>query len=248
MDWESYFDKPKEISYQIKEIDEGSFSKELAFHEASHFVFQRLLHRYNLGFSEPVHMMIDTVNRNGVVNGFMIEGFNHQFWTDTVLEEFRNFYTQDIRRLKAHCLELMAGYTSYKVFINDSEFFIHDGTVDLNPNKLRMFKLETVYHSFSITRNNRSIVGVSDFGKMKEQASFIGINNKPELIIFYNNLIAEVKMIMNEEAVELAIRYVKNKLLRMDGKIIKGQYFDRIKSFVDNLTKNVNIETYLNIK
>ena len=50
---------------------------------------------------------------------------------------------------------------------------------------------------------------------------------------------------MDIRAVELSIRYVKNRFLRNDGKLIQGEYFQEIKEFVDELIKNVSIKPFL---
>lgn len=241
----SLFDEPREVFFKTKLINEKDFAKELAFHEASHFVIQRLLHPFDLGFLESDNLWINTKERRGNVHGFMIQDFNHTVWTEPVYRKFRKFFNTDYRRYKGYCLELIAGYASYKIFIEDSDFFISFGDFINNRNELKMYKLETVPHSIRRTENDRKLFGVSDFAKIKEQISFQGIGNEKERLELYHQFLSDITDIMNINAVELAIRYVKNRLLRMDGKIIEGEYFNHIKYFVDDLVKRVCIEEYL---
>ena len=50
---------------------------------------------------------------------------------------------------------------------------------------------------------------------------------------------------MKIRAVELAIRYVKNRLLKTDGRKIENHSFEQVRIFVDDLIKRVFIGHYL---
>ena len=237
--------------FEEKEIKNNTFAKELAFHEASHLVIERLVNKLDLGFSEPISMYIDTEKRIGCVHGFGFStGKTIDYWTKLNEEKFTQFYKTDTRRIWAECLTLIAGYGSYKVYIEETDYFI--GHIDSNSNKAKMYKLGNVPHGTLFGRANKYHTDVSDFAKIKERLSMIKICEDDQRLQVYQKLLDDISLIMKIPAVENAIRYAKNRLLYADGKgegkvkgIIEGKRFEYCKFFVDKLIKRVKIEDVL---
>lgn len=231
---------------QKRPIVHEEFVNELAFHEASHFVLGRLVNKLNLGFNDAVSIYIDSkVRKRGQVSGFGGD-FNseHEYWSNQNRKRFKEFYTDEPRRIWAESLVLIAGYASFKLFISDREDFISYLHSD-ESTQLAMHCLKTVPHHFWYTHANKYLSGVSDFAKIKERLLFIQTIKEHDLIKNYEKLLTVASDIMSVRAVECAIRFVKNKLIGADGEKIEGEPFKRIELFVDNLIKKVDISMML---
>lgn len=227
---------------RIIPLDLKALTNEIAFHEASHFVTSRLINKLNIGFKEATSISIDSKGKkSGVVTGFGGDyKMDNEYWTNFNIARFKKFYTDDVRRIWADSLNLIAGYASFKLFISDQEDFI--SYLESSESKeVIMYTLSSVPHHFSYPTGNKYTTGVSDFAKIKERLSFIGILDKDERVEAYKLLLKTVCDIMSTRAVECAIRYVKNKLKASDGKVIEGRAFERMKNFVDNLISKVTI-------
>ena len=229
----------KNPRYISKKISKKEFSIELAYHEASHLIFQRLIHKLDLDFNEPINIFIDSKNEQnaGCVHGFGASGlvYNSRLIDE---DDIKAFYTDKKERLFSDCLQYLSGNTSYKAFIDSTtEYYISDSDINMSEYEMKMYKLDTV-------PDNQE--GVDDFFKVKKRLQYIDVFDKKSKYSFYQKFTADVLKIMGIRAVELSIRYVKNHLLRNDGKLIQGKYFQEIKEFVDELIKNVSISPFLN--
>ena len=124
----------KNPRYISKKISQKEFSIELAYHEASHLVFQRLIHKLDLGFSEPINMFIDSKNEQkaGCVHGFFLSSINpNPFDTPKNQNEIETFFTYKKERLFSDCLQHLAGYTSYKAFIDTkTDYYISNSDIN----------------------------------------------------------------------------------------------------------------------
>ena len=228
----------KNPRYISKKISQKEFSIELAYHEASHLVFQRLIYKLNLGFNEPINIFIDSKNEQnaGYVHGFGASGL---VYNSRLVDEndIKAFYTDKKERLFSDCLQYLSGNTSYKAFIDSTtEYYISNSDINMSEYKMKMYKLDTV-------PNHQH--GVDDYFKVKNRLQYIDVSDKQSVYSFYQKITNDVLEIMDIRAVELSIRYVKNHLLRNDGKLIQGKYFQEIKEFVDELIKNVSIKPFL---
>lgn len=245
---EAYFEADGRPPQPRREsIDLIKFKDELAFHEASHFVIGRLVNKRNIGFKEATSITIDSKTRSGVVRGF---GYNFDqdniYWSNRNIELFKSFYLEDERRIWAESLNLIAGYASFKLFISNQEDFI--SCIDEGDNtKVIMHTLDSVPHNFYYTNANKHTTGISDFAKIKERLSFIGIVSTDKRVEAYKLLLRVASEIMSVRAVELAIRFVKNKLKASDGEVIEDGPFEEMKGFVDNLISKVTITYWLGI-
>ena len=109
-----------------------------------------------------------------------------------------------------------------------------------------MYKLASVPHDTLDTYGNKEHKSVSDFAKIKERLSIIGICEKNERFQVYKKLLDDVSQIIKISVVENAIKYTKNRLLDADGTDkIEGEKFEYYKCFVDNLIKKIIIENVL---
>lgn len=237
-----WFDDEQPMRPQKRPIKQNEFVIELAFHEASHFVLGRLVNKLEIGFKHADSILIDSIDRKGgEVSGF---GGDFQsevvYWTNSNRQRFTNFFTKDEKRIWADSLVLIAGYASYKLFVSDQEDFISYIESD-EWTEIEMHSIKTVPHHYWYTQVDKYLVGVSDFAKIKERLAFIGIIESEDRIENYNLLLEAVSDIMKTRAVELAIRYVKNRLKAADGNKIEGSAFEQIVCFTDNLISKIDI-------
>lgn len=227
-------------------LDLKAFTKEIAFHEASHFVMGRLINKLNIGFREATSITIDSRGKkSGVVTGFGGSyDMDTPYWTESNKARFEAFYSEDVRRIWAESLNLIAGYASYKLFISDQEDFISYLETS-ESTEVVMHTLSTVPHHFRYTPGNKEPVGVNDFAKIRDRLSFIEIVDKEERVEVYNSLLEVACKIMKIRAVEYAIRYIKNRLIAYDGKIIEGDYFKHITEVVERGISKVDISSFV---
>lgn len=183
--------------------------KELAFHEAGHFVMERLLQKSGLNeipFGDINYMYIDSDNKQGAVNGFLsLDNLEGNVWTNENYERFKRRFQENPRYTYATLFSLISGYATYKKFIDDNKYFIgfeREG-------ESRLYRIDTVPHSVVKTQYNRYVNDVSDFAKIKERLNFFGITDFDILNNLYGFLLEQVSEIMSNNAVENAIRFTK---------------------------------------
>lgn len=244
MDFLFLFEQERSVEqpYLVKPLDEKQFALELAYHEASHLVIEQLIHKLTLGFKPSEKIEIFSNKRHGQVQGFGAIYTHNNFWTQQTYDNFKSFYEEDQRRIWADCLILIAGYASYLVFMGDSEYFISE--YDENTSKeVKLYKISTVPHKTIFIPPNKWREGISDFAKIKERLTFIYEYDKEKFDSLYSRLLGEMLTILKIKSVNMAVRYVKNHLIRSNNNHpISGKHFDRIKLFLAELLKNISIE------
>ena len=210
----------------IRPLNSDEFLLELAYHEASHLVIERLIHKLGLNFLESSKIKINSTEGTGNVFGF-IANFNKisEYWTPENFANFVSFYTEDSRRVGSECLMLIAGFASRKKFISNDEYFISYFDKTSDAFNISYYKIDTVWHDIIQRLPNRQIVGISDFAKIKDRLSFIKIVEKKELVDTYVDLLDLILPIFDDEKVEHCISYIKDKLIENDGTVIEGDNF-----------------------
>lgn len=113
----------------------NKFKDEIAFHEASHFVFIILaLNHFATGTFSLIDFLTCCTEKIKVKGHNLVSGFapanitkdkmqDGTKWNDEP-EGYLEFYNEDRRRLAASMLVDIAGYSSYQVFIQNSEYYI----------------------------------------------------------------------------------------------------------------------------
>lgn len=217
-----------------KEYNQAGFLNELAFHEASHFVFDILGKRLSLGFSPIEAIKISPTDPKGnYVRGFhspfpetdAMSGINRKKWY------FEN-ESQKHNRLFTKALSLIAGYTSYQIFVEDTPHFI-------NP------KIEEGGNSFPNYHRIDCLPDPppSDFQLLSEMLGWIGQNSTKKVLEIQN----VVKKIMHHPSVANAIRFVKNYLLKNIGREISGTELNYLKRGVERQIQKISLEKYLDL-
>jgi hypothetical protein len=220
----------------IKSLTKKQLKVELAFHEASHFVFICLLSKYVNGFSEINHI-ISCVDK--------IHGFNHvnSFTPKLSVSVFRDekeflicekeFFKKDKKRLVVCLMICIAGYCSYQVFIEDNQYFIgfiqNENTLDI-----QYYRIENAFDS-----------NTEDFKFIKNKLRIYYEIENQEACTTVVKLLQNVKNTMKIPSVKNSIRFVKNILLKNQCKKIEGKELEKIEKKVKLFTNKIDLKGLL---
>lgn len=221
-----YDGKPSSIT---EPLDWDLVKEEIAFHEASHFVFQCLLFQLSLGF-KPDHKIEYCYKRlNGKVEGF-VPASDKAMSSDY---ELRRWYIQDHKRTIARILSTLAGHASCKYFFRkNDEYFISDPNLE---------KLTVKFYRIRGFPFSNLSDGSHDIENIKRYLSYIQKADCFEKTTEY--FLEEVLFLMREQPIENAIRHVKDEIIKRDCHCIEGEALDRLKKKVLQLTRTVSIES-----
>lgn len=214
----------REERFITRKLTDEEILNELAFHEASHFVFNCMVYRLGLDFLAPRGIEICSEKHNGRVFGFSPNLTESELQRESILKDW---YTGNINRLIGRMLGTIAGYTSYQIFIEDSPYFV--AVVDDNQREVKYFKLLTA----PVRPYN------SDFTRFREYIEYIHTGYEFEGIkeFFYN----EAKKLMQIQAVNDSIRFIRNYLVERDCQFVEGKELARLRREVIRLTNKIPI-------
>ena len=237
IDERPYLDRTKEIKDLISE---------LAFHEASHFVFDCMAQKYVDGFA-PINFIISCAEKlneekYNVVNGFAPDIPKHKTYVKSHDEEakgYLEFYNKDRKRLAAKLLSVVAGYSSYQIFIENDKYYIGANIEDKKIEKEGLYKFN--YHSMKNSINS----GTSDFNfirkKLRIYYSLTG-NNAVKAVEILTN---KVQGLMKIQAVNDCIRYVKNQLIQNECEKIEGLSLIKLIREIKRITNKIEFDLVL---
>lgn len=221
---------PCSISQNYKYAD---LIKELAFHEASHLVFDIISEKLDLGFS-PIEAIKITPNDP---KGNYVRGFHSPYPNGDSLSALkkRKWYfekeNENHNRLFVKVLGALAGYTSYQVFMEDSLYFINPVIEETESVTLNYYRIDCL-------PDHRP----SDFQIVYEMLGWIN----QDTIKRIKEIQEVVKIIARHPSVSNAIGFVKNYLLKNVGSEISGTEMDNLKRVVHMQTTKISMEKYLN--
>lgn len=218
-------------TFETKELYRKGIDFELAMHEASHFVFDCLMLKYTKGFKSIVEAIVSSNNVNECrisgVEPDIPDGHKHDFF-------WKKFYLEDKNRLVARIICTIAGNASYKVFIDSrTSFFI--GVPNEGRTLINYYSIDTV----PLTLPN------ADFTKINKYLGYVGIeniNNRRELMHLY---LEKTQDLMKIPAIDNSIKYVKNILLKNDGKVVSGDTIVKMITHVQRFTHQVPFKSFL---
>lgn len=209
--------------YEKRKVDVDCLRRELAIHEASHFVFNCLALENLEGFKD-MDYMITCFER------YEEEGFNRVSGMTPAIKpqrskaeaenEIAKFYMEDHRRIIAKLLSHIAAYSSYQVFISNSIYYINGTQKFVVEDK----KVECTY--FAIEGQNMS--GTYDFKNVEKKLREVCNTDKDEIIEVMKKLTFETQGLMRINEVNECIEYIANKLLESECKRIEGEELKRL--------------------
>lgn len=245
------FEKP-ELPYEERIVKVNEFRKEIAFHEASHFVFHVLGLVHVTGFT-PINFAIccaHKVNQEelfNVVQGFAPDVPHSQTFGNDEIEPsgYLKFFNEDRKRLVASLFSSIAGYSSYPVFMQKRKFYIFSSV-----HKVGRKRLKIKYYALQNAKSSDT----SDFNKLfrklhfyyfseaqLEKVGFEKYNIWDRKIKALTVLTENVQQLMRQRAVNDSIRMVKNELLKTECQKIEGYRLNKLVSKVKIMTKKTNI-------
>ncbi|MEZ5040300.1 MAG: hypothetical protein R2828_10420 [Saprospiraceae bacterium] len=219
-------ERPKD--FIEREFNHPRFLEELAFHEASHFVFDCLIVRTLQSFTEIKYMSI-------CIDQFFEEGWNRvnglrpdidiadEDMTDPVLSRFYRF---DKTRAAAKILSRLAGYASYPSFIEKTEFYFANPSEDKT--KLYYYKLRKA-----------NFKRVSDLKNVERYLSYLGIDERQDVLERVESFLELVFEVMEYPSVRESIIIVSDLLKENECKKIEGQELNSAIKKVTELTESV---------
>lgn len=220
--------------YLQKDYNHDNLLHEIAIHEASHFVFSILLEALKFNFTQVKYIIIQPeINNNvqkispkGLVHGFG-PPLAHHVLTGYNMEELKEWYLQDCKRLFGTMLKSIAGYTSNRVFSKEDTYFI--SLPDNNLRNVNYYTLKTAPES------------ISDISIIKERSNIINISSNKEKLDLLQELSDSAKKITDNYSVKKAIKITASALLKNPGKKIEGKELEKLKSTLKHVLKGISL-------
>lgn len=225
------FEEEEENSNKSKEIeiDYNQFLIELAYHEASHFVFDQLILKMDLGFHQIESIFVHCEKESKTIKG-VVSGLGKS------ITDLRKFYKADTRRVYARLITTLAGYTSRTVFIKDdidSSFFISKADLSDNYKNGMLY-----YYSIEIAPS-----AIDDIRKTKAYLKeYLQVKTTNDKDIAIHRLVSDIQSLMETPAIHSAIGYVKNTLVKNNGTQIVGKELNFVKLKTGILLSKVSLE------
>ncbi|NUQ23086.1 MAG: hypothetical protein HUU34_03975 [Saprospiraceae bacterium] len=212
-----------------KSINHEGMEKELAFHEAGHFVFSCMMTKYLPVFT-PIDYAItcseitDLNNdERNVVHGNAPIGL-----TDDDLKnpgKLRKFYIDDNKRIIVKVFTSFAGVATYPEFIESVDRFV--GIPNGNGDALTYYDFKTAYS-----------LRFADFNNIKRWIKYINIPSYKETI-FVCKLLEGTRRMMKIQAVRDSIIYIHRRLLKNKCNRVEGIELAKLIVEVQRLTNKV---------
>ena len=227
MDYEFLeINKQEEKHSDTRFVSIQEFRNELAIHEASHFVFHQLLSKnltenYQIGY---VVICAENLTELNKVN------FKRPEYYETYGDH--SYFIKDRRRLVAHLLNLIAGYSSYQEFISRKEFYIFSQINNQNNDNLEIKYYSLEYSSYS---------GATDFRVINEllKTYYPNLNYRNQIEILAR-LTCIAQTIMGKGPVKKSIHLVKDALLKNQCNKIEGDELETLKESVNELISDLD--------
>lgn len=228
------------------------FKDEVAFHEASHFVFSVLfLNYFPPGTFSPISSITccaEKVGEKGYPN--VVSGFSpvnipvFKLSTKVEGEEppgFIEFYNRDRRRLAAMILVFIAGYSSYQVFVRDKEHYIFS-SVKFNAPKTGSCTIAYLDKYNAIGSDADDFVKIDRKLRTYYLDSLRSGKSKVDAI---SNFTQAAQDLMRQKSVNDSIRMVKKVLLKHECSKIEGWELDRLVRMVSGFTNKIELDGIL---
>lgn len=224
--------------------------KEIAYHEASHFILGLLVNKENNHFKQPTNITFCVKEKEKflanvcVPNPFVdenesISGYNR-------VMKAQEFYSKEEPRVYLKCLELLAGFVSCKIFMNKPDKFIHylrfcPETILSSDVSVDYLDCSSFwYGDYFIKADNRH-----DFRQVNTRLSNLDLDwdQKYGLI---NIIIEQLCLIMSAEKIKQSIESVAQKLIEKECATIELDEIEEIKKEVLSIIGNFKLTQYLN--
>jgi hypothetical protein len=248
----SNFEKPI-LTYEERTVKANQLRNEIAFHEASHFVF-KVLGLAHVNEFTPINFAIccpNKVNQEGfnVVQGFapripISETYGN---LESEPKGLINFFNSDRKRLVASLFSKIAGYSSYQVFIKNSNFYISSKVEKTGKKcyKIKYYNLE-----------NATVSNTDDFNNIFRKLDNYYFKD-PQINYIENQYLKDkknetvkvltdsVQQLMRQKAINDSIRMVKNQLLKTECQKIEGYRLAILVKKVKMMIKKIDITDIL---
>ena len=199
---------------------------EICVHEASHFVFSRLIVKLDLDFPPCTKIEIQGTGwTGGTINGSWVEQNN----TAEATKELKLLEQKTLDCKIAQIMFLLAGYASYKALIDPQR--------DLHPLSRVILPCPPCPSDIDKCQKIAShITGNSSIGK--DRIGNWVINN--DNLAFLEPIKASVSRILGHKSVKWGIRFCARELQR--SKNLEGSALNRVTAIIDRTIKKYSIE------
>lgn len=237
-----------------KNVSIEDFLNEVAYHEASHFVFQQLIVKDYTEFIEPSRINVCVKEEEpfiGQVDDFLPDVFPKGIVIDNKIigkhfGDITQFYDNSPQKVYLYCLQCLAGYYSYKFFFTKEENFIgipkHKDSSSLEKViRIDYYPLEDA--PMLPTTQPYSQDHNSIFFKRLFNIQIFKVEHKFRYINEVNN---DLDKAMNLPSIKEAIIYVKNQIVKYNGVPIEGAVLDTLKDEVKRIIEPVKVRDFAN--
>lgn len=233
-----------------EELSLESLLNEVAFHEASHFVFQLLIIKEYSEFNYPDSITVSVKFKErfeGEVYGFSPKVIDKAIKSDIYKERclLNAFYLKP-QNVYYYCFQKLAGFNSFKAFIkNRIEYF---ALLNYNDGLELKEKNSVNYYSLEKAPNMYGSLYIKDINDCHNKLTSLGYGNKLSKDKYLKELIKDIDKVMGINEVRQAITEVKNILEINNGKKIEGQEFKDLIDKTNNHVKGINLMKLINHK
>lgn len=219
----------QDLKFITEVYDFSLHSKEIAYHEAGHFLIDCLVLKEKLGFTEIIEAQIFADENVARGNVRKREDPNR----GTELQK-RNFYLENINRCAYKILTLCAGYATYlKYFDNDNKDYY-----------IGIYEQDRVFRRYNLI-NFPTYDNGFDYLKIKNYLSYYKVRGKDKLFRIINYTNEELIRFMSNGGNKSAIGFVKNMLLQHNKTALTGDILQSIIEVVNVHTKRITISKIL---
>lgn len=200
--------------------------REVCFHEASHFVFNRLLQSLNIGFPETTGIMIHN-DEHGEILGSWLD----QWDTGNTYGVLKELGEKPLICKVSQIIYLIAGFLTYQRFV--------DQEVD-------KCKIESMIINNRAPSDFRKVEGVLSllFNPTKEYKNGLPYFES-RCIDFLNIIKKSIEEVMYNDNVRVALEYTANYLFTVKGDLVNSQRLEKLKSRVDGIIDGVDMQKHV---
>lgn len=211
--------------------------EEITFHEASHLIFGLLVDKENLGFLPPTSIEVNYHELTGNVRGPVSP------YATNAKHKVEPWYKENPRRILSAIFQKLAGYVSYKVFIEDSEHFVGVPEIygDGGKGNLTYCNL----HGLGLTSQPKT----DDFRKAVELLSWLELVDEEEkynsVISFFTRVTYDISEILRKDCVKESIFLIKEELDKREGLILNEKLFESLYGELQAKLTDITLGEYL---
>lgn len=223
--------------------------KEIAHHEASHFIIGLLVNKESNHFKQPTNITFCVKEKEKFLANVYT---SYPFWDENepiipkdFLKEAYDFYSKEYN-VYLECLKRLAGFASCKIFMNKPDKFIH--YLQFSPETILRSDVPVDYFDYSsfwCSSYFKNVNNLHDFKQVSMRLSRHLELNFDRQYEFIKVIIEQLCSIISVEKIKLSIEFVTQKLIEKECTKIELEEIEKIKTDVLSNIDDFKLTQYL---